>query len=417
MIKSIQNKSVGKLQFLFPNNLSEMNIIESFEVPSLTNDQLWGSHNSDKSTDFPGVLKDFWDGENRISVANKRKPHAFYDLMLMETNLINRPSICDLSYTTARKIMFKTYQFVDFISKIKNIIKFNLDNGHLHIVYNFNHLPDRTSAMSVNKFHIHLNYWPKSHLDKAKVSNIKKNEKLINLLDPTMFLASEIMNHMISFEKFKFVEKKPYSIDNYIQNNSPIGLELKLIGGWETLKSNKFISLLFFIHKKLMSLDLMFNYVFTGKSSYPGEWERHQLVCPAQFERNIELLRLPKELENKITLLHKSLKNLDYEQLKRLKSKPYFFNKHVIIKALNYSVSIYSPYRNSLRNPIIKSDDVRLLIQVKKFSSSGGAGQTFFPGLASLVNIERGKTFFNSKDIKQRHEFQQDFIKFLEKYE
>lgn len=309
--------------------------------------------------------------------------------------------------------MDKVYKYVEFISDSKKISEFNLQNGHLHIVYNFNHLPDRSSAMSVDKFHLHLNYWTGQQLKNLMVEKVGGTIDLIDLIDPTVLLASDIMDYELDFKEFNFVNKINFSIDSLLINRAPIGIELKLKNGWETIKTIEFIHLLKYIHEKLMDLDMKYYSLFTGANSYPKKWERAGLVEPKEFNENLKLMDIPIALQKKLKIFHATLKNVTPQFVDRLRKKPKLLNKHIIISALNYSISIYSNNRNKSNEPIINSDDVRLLIQVKKFSPSGGAGQTFIPGLASLVNIDREKTFMTNEEISTRETFQNMYLSLI----
>lgn len=418
MEKTSKKKSFrGLVDLLYPELLLKLNIVESFEIPSLKKEQLINYQESMYINNFPGLLWEYPIGNERIAITNKRKPHAYFDLMIMESNLNNKASIIDLEIESAKNILEKSYKYVEFISKLENINKFNLEHGHLHLVYNFNHLPDRSSAMSIGKFHLHMNYWTGKQLSQLKIDKLAKSTKQIDLVDATILLAGEIIDYEMDFSNFKFIEKINFSIEDMLNNSNPLGLELRLKQGWKTVKSVEFIKLLRYIHNRLMSLDLKYYSLFTGESSYPEKWTRGYLLNPEDFYKKLSIMKLPNRIEGKLKKFYSILRDVSPDHIKKMRKKEKLLNKYIIISALNYSISIYSTERNKSKKPIINSDDVRVLIQVKKFSPSGGAGQTFLPGLASLINIEREKSFMSKEDLKKREEFQNMYLEYINPYQ
>lgn len=348
------------------------------------------------------------EGTDYITLAPKFKPHSDYEMMLQSTDSTCKSPITSLSDDAVRYIFQMGYNYIEFLTNRNTIQGFGLNNGYPYLVFNYDEFTtDRTSGMSKKPFHLHLNSWKESSID--RISEIDKTKV-------SSYYYRSVIEPM--FEYNQLLIRETLDCDELRDYLEPVdlvcgdqGIEYSSIyrikKGWEFLQDPNLPMVLKTIHNKLEERYVEILRVFTGKDSVPALNTRHILLPKDVIEDNIDKTKMADDVKASLISLSKRLKSITPEQFQKISQNPEVRDTFVSLRWLAYSLGIFS---NEYIDPNTnyKKNDVYMNVTTRLFTKIGGASIMNFPDY-SLVKIDRGEGNIDQEEFDEREEFQHDF--------
>lgn len=381
-----------------------------FEIPFYQNDC--------EKISFNGVIKEqkiqSKEGTDFISLAPKFKPHSDYEMMLQSTDSDLKSPITALTDSAVNYIFSIGYDYIKFLSDEKIIKEFGLDGGYPYLVFNYDEFTtDRHSGMSKKPFHLHLNSWKKDSIN--NISLIEKEKVspyyLESVVDPIFDITQVITRDAINGELLsKFLEP----VDVYCGTDDiSYSAVYKIKGGWSTLLTTDFISILKDIHQNLEEQYINILMMFTGKNTIPELYTRHILLPERTIKTNIDNSDISLESKDALHKLIKRVQSITPEKFNELCKNPDLRDTIIPLRWLAYSVGLFSNTFISSEKPILEQD-LYINITPRLFTKIGGASIMNFPE-QSLVKIDRGNGQLTQSTFDEHVEFQKKFVKELKR--
>ncbi|MEQ8693804.1 MAG: hypothetical protein RIC85_00545 [Gammaproteobacteria bacterium] len=344
---------------------------------------------------------------DRLAFINKANPHALYDSMLIQTDDDVRSSTCSLGADQAIFAYRTAAEFVNIVSDPEVMDEFELSGGSLHIVSNVNpHTDDRENGMGYSKrFHLHMNYWPKSQLkslDLRSMSEMAVSPDFERIFDPLLIVSESIIRDVVErhglFSGARVVESQS-------DPTLPMGSIIAVPQGWENFRSPNFMGDLRRFEMALHREYWRIHEAFTGCTSPSEMWSRPELRPAAEIVEAISALELSTTSRISLTALAGRLRNLTPRLWRLFRKSARQRIRHLAMNGPNYSLGFYSKALNTPDNPLNNHDVLYLVTQAKLFSDVGGAGMIYLPQ-CSIVEIKRKSWPFSKTEVERRSAFQ-----------
>jgi len=367
--------------------------------------------------DFDGLIREFkieaQDQVDYVSLAPKFKPHSDHELMIQSTDKIVKSASTALATETIHKILDVGYRFVDFLSNPDIVRNFGLDDGYMYLVYNYDEFTtDRTSGMSKKPFHLHMNSWKKDTLKRITPVEQDKVSPYYyqSIIDPIFDITQILANDALACE-----ELKPYLTESKVHNDK-IGYAsvFEVKGGWKTLQDRDFAHILQIIHKRLENRYVELLECFTGMTTVPDEYTRHQVLPDEQVIFNIQESNIPDS--TKAAILNKvgkirSVTNEQFDQWRQNGERD-LIDTLVSLRWLAYSVGFFSDnYLNC--EFAVKDQPMYINVTPRLFTKIGGASIMNFPE-HPLVKLDKGNGEVTREQFAEKSQFHKEFAKTLE---
>jgi hypothetical protein len=410
-----------RLAALYPPEFQDYPIIERVSVPGFP-----GMH----APHFP-AFKDPWPmygdrllyefivsdgaGGDRLVLVNKLYPHGLHDMMVLSLDDPPKPSIAGLGVPATAVVLGLAERFLEYVGDPEVIKRFHLDEGCFHFCYNYDpDTLDRESGMADKRFHLHLNYWSRE-IDKlsprpfGSLSNLSWRRRLI---DPITSLGEQIAYDLLS-GAIGDIPLLPPNPKRDLCLGLPPGLKIRF-DGWSVLRDPVTVETLRNLHTELSSAHALIVRAFTNDDRPPGRWRRHSLLPASTIRSNVAAISgLSEASKQGLVVLAEALQDVSSLAMEAFRNKKWLRIQHLAMAGLNYSLGLYAQQTNRIGDPLLKNGPVYLVVQTKLFADIGGAGIPYMKALP-IVRIQRGDGVFNSRQIRNRDDFQAGFVAYAD---
>ncbi|MDK8182742.1 hypothetical protein [Paenibacillus sp. UMB4589-SE434] len=358
----------------------------------------------------PLVLK--LDDINSITLMDKKSAHSLLEMMIIQTGQLPRASITDISDKEYRAWIDMVCNFFDFVGQDSIIKKYSLRGSLPRIAFNIDPwTDDRDGLQPVKRFHTHLYVLEQEVIKtmietKTSYKEIDSNFQKRRLLDPFSFLGALVLKDMIqSFidlpPDVRVVDPDP---EETVRKGYPVGLNLIVKNGVETLRQKEGIELLYNLNKQIKqrSKEILEKFVGTGEPSPTGT--RHKLL-PLEVRLD-NISRISWLSEHTRMMMADALHGLKdaSEQLLRARKRHQELSSYMTTSnGIAYTLSMFPENRINYKSVTA----LWINICPRLFSDVGGAG-LFGCCLVNSVMIQRGEGIFNEKQMQKRWNFQAD---------
>lgn len=373
--------------------------------------------NKCRKINFNGVINesvfDRGDGtSDYISLAPKFKPHSDYEMMLQSTDSVVKSPITSLSDDAIHHIFGTGYDFVRFYSDKDNIEDLGMDGGYLYLVFNYDEFTtDRHSGMSKKPFHLHLNSWKKSTIDRIK--EINKDEVspyyYESVVDPIFDLTKVLAHDALDCDELKpFLEScDPMCGEQNISYSSIYRLK----GGWKFLDSEDFPKMMKIIHEKLEERYKDILECFCGVREMPELYTRHMLLSEDEILSNIAGSDMQDSTKEALVQLMSRVRSISPEEFQEISKNTDLRDSIIPMRWLAYSIGFFSNNYIDKDNPIVEQD-AYMNCTPRLYTKIGGASIMNFPE-RSLVKIDRGEGNISEDEFNTRVDMHKKFVKTL----
>jgi hypothetical protein len=409
------------LASLYPREVQQFKIIERISIPGFPPELVPNLKGITDLRQFygPRLLDELvvsQDGVmDRLAFVDKLKPHGLCDMMVLASDYYCKSSISDLAETTAAVVLNIAHSFLEFVGEIDNVRRFDLDDGHLHICYNYDaNTVDRESGMNEKRFHLHLNYWSGEELGQYEpclFRNLPSVSWQHRLLDPIAFLGEQIAYDVLKTRLTGFCLLPP-DRERDLRLGLPAGFKIRF-DDWSILQDPNLVQVLRLMHDCLDNTYSQLARAFTGTDDPPQAWQRHPLLPPAEIMRHVqEIEYLSENSRQGLAFLANTLRDISPKVMAFLRKRRWARVRHLTIAGLFYSLGLYSPESNRIGRPILDCRPVYLVMQPKLFADMGGAGVTYMKNVP-VIRILRGDGVLTPEQIVRRREFQAAFMVYV----
>ena len=366
----------------------------------------------------PRIAAEFRLGDSSVALVDKAFPHARFDLMLLAADQAVHSSAADLSPATTRFIFGAAAQFANFVSDPAVIDRHDLENGFLHVSYNFDRVTiDRENSMFFDKrFHLHLNYFPNRDLYPEGVQrwgDLKDPGLARRMIDPAVYLAEEVLLDRLAATECSLPALE-LDRDRDIELGLPPGLKIRL-PRWQALSEAVVQDWFATFHTLAQSTYDALLVCFTGGADVPKPWTRRRLLPVDEIERNVAAVPwLRDPTRQRLLGLARVLRQVTESDVARFRADENARVRWMSLAGLDYSVSIASAQRNTRVNPATAHDDVYVIWQAKLFGDIGGAGLPPIDGLVAVMLDRASGPVLGDREVAERDRFRAGFIERLQ---
>ena len=398
---------------LYPTSVAEALVAPTFAVPRFPTADRVRNETTVRQFYSDRLLAEFdiAGSEDRIAIVDKLFPHARFDAMVLASNDVVRSSTSDLSPVTLGAIFELCERFVAYVSDPGVVARYGLENGEIHVAYNYDRdTIDRDNAMFYDKrFHLHLNCWPAGDL--AKVTPIRYgdvSDPMIRrrLVDPVAALAARIIREAAGGELDGFA----LSRSAHAGPGDPVGLKVHL-GTWSALREPAFHKLLRSLHDVAEGAYRDIRTALVGDPEPYAPWTRPRLLSDGEVADNLhKVTYLSPRSRDDLMLLARQLSDADAASMAAWRADPLLAVRRLSLNGLDYSIGLYTREVISAERALSAASDVGLLMQCRLFGDVGGAGLPPLRGNAAVRLDRKDGPVMSQGEIDARTGFQAGFI-------
>jgi len=405
-----------RLAELYPAAVHQLRVGLSLPAPRLP-DPPSGGRNLGSVREFygPMLLREVQVANgNRVAFINKAFPHSRYDVMMLASDDHIHSSIGELAAPTKGLFFDVADRFVDYLSDEGVRKEFDLDNGHLHVSYNYDrHTQDRENSMFYDKrFHLHLNYWPGRDLRRLstvpwpEVTDVALRRRLV---DPIAHLAAQVVYEYTGGTVAGHRLLVP-DAERDGAHGLPFGPKLRL-PGWRALQDPAVPAILEVLHRAAESAYGEIHQCLVGAPHRPQAWWRPELLPEPAVAANLRRLGWASEnTRDGLMNLARLLCDLSESDLARFRTDEATRIRRMTLGGLDYAISMFTQRRNTGDNPLSRHEQLYLVLQAKLFADIGGAGLPSIDAVA-LVRVDRSAgAVMTDADVADRAQLRQEFL-------
>lgn len=373
--------------------------------------------NTGSVKDFYGaaLLKTFLPPEgDQLALIDKAFPHSRFDVMMLASDEQVKSAIVDLRPATKLALFELAAKFADYVSEPATIERFRLEDGSLHVSFNFSRdTVDRESSMFFEKrFHLHLNYTPGHDFSfgpSVRWSDLSTVSLQRRYLDPATFVGAAVLaDRLRSSSASKYIVAHT---GNSELLSLPAGLLLRL-PNWAFLGSREFVALLDELHTEAQSVyDTLRELATRPEQAESGPWTRPRLRSKSAIFSSLEQLSwLQAGTRESLKLLLGSLRDITPPMGGRFQRSEHDRVRCLALNGLDYSVGIFARQLNSRTKPLNRADPIYLNFQPRLFGDIGGAGlPPIYPH--PMVRLDRAAgPVLSGADLDERRLFREQFL-------
>ncbi|WP_051742495.1 hypothetical protein [Streptomyces xylophagus] len=353
----------------------------------------------------------------RLAVIDKAWPHSLYDIMLLVArDDILRTSVGDTPPAVLTALMRACALFAEYVSTPKVMSEFGLAGSQTSIAWNHDRTVDRDNGQWWDKrLHLHLNCWPTpAHGNRpVRLGAIADATTRRSLVDPVAYLAHHVILDALTDYSLPdgCVVLPPDPLRDH-RERLPVGLKIRLPGGWQFVTTPQCRSLLRTLHQTATTTyrDLLLS--FTGRAEPATDWRRPPLLPPPDVKRRLAGLRwLTPGSREELLRLRGALRDLADRELELLRRLPHVANRCMTLGGLSYNLAFHSPHPASWERSLSATPDLFLVMQFKLISYIGSSPAVH--GAVASVIDRVGGPVMTDVDRALRHAFQTGYVSLL----
>ncbi|MFJ6901512.1 hypothetical protein [Streptomyces hokutonensis] len=353
----------------------------------------------------------------RLAVIDKAWPHSLYDVMLLVArDDVLRTSVADTPPVVLTALMEACSLFAAYVSTPTVMSEFGLMGSQTSIAWNHDRTVDRDNGQWWDKrLHLHFNCWPKPAYGNhsVRLGDVADATTRRSLVDPVAYLAHRVVLDALTGHSLPdgCVPLVPDPLRDG-REHLPVGLKIRLPGGWSFVTTPECRSLLRTLHKTAAATyrDLLLS--FTGQAQPATDWRRPPLLPPPDVQRRLTGLRwLTPGSREELLRLRGVLRDLTGRELELLHRRPDVANRCMTLGGLSYNLAFHSPHPARPGRPLNATPDLYLVMQFKLISYVGSS-PAVHGAVASVIDRANGPVMTDA-DHALRHAFQTEYIRLL----
>jgi len=353
----------------------------------------------------------------RLAVIDKAWPHSLYDVMLLVArDDVLRTSVADTPPAVLTALMEACSLFADYVSTPSVMGEFGLVGSQTSIAWNHDRTVDRDNGQWWDKrLHLHFNCWQKPAYSNRSVrlGDVADTTTRRSLVDPVAYLAHRVILDALTGHSLPdgCVLLAPDPLRDGCEH-LPVGLKIRLPGGWPFVTTPECRRLLRTLHKTAAATyrDLLLS--FTGQAQPSTDWRRPPLLSLPDVNRRLACLRwLTPGSREELLRLRGVLRDLTGRELELLRRRPDVANRCMTLGGLSYNLAFHSPHPASPERPLSASPDLYLVMQFKLISYIGSSPAVH--GAVASVIDRAGGPVMTDADRALRRAFQSEYIRLL----
>ncbi len=353
----------------------------------------------------------------RLAVIDKAWPHSLYDVMLLVArDDVLRTSVGDTPPAVLTALMRACAQFADYVSTPCVMSEFGLMGSQTSIAWNHDRTVDRDNGQWWDKrLHLHFNCWPKSaHSNRSvRLGDVADTTTRRSLVDPVAYLAHRVILDALTDHSLPdgCVPLAPDPLRDG-HEHLPVGLKIRLPGGWPFVTTPECRRLLRLLHKTAAATYRNLLLSFTGQVEPSSDWRRPPLLPPPDVQRRLTGLRwLTPGSREELLRLRGVLRELTGRELELLRRRPEIANRCMTLGGLSYNLAFHSPHSATRERPLSATPDLYLVMQFKLISYIGSSPAVH--GAVASVIDRAGGPVMTDADRALRRAFQTEYIRLL----
>lgn len=353
----------------------------------------------------------------RLAVIDKAWPHSLYDVMLLVArDDVLRTSVGDAPPAVLAALMRASALFAQYVSTPAVMSEFGLVGSQTSIAWNHDRTVDRDNGQWWDKrLHLHFNCWPKpaDGTCPVRLGDIPDATIRRSLVDPVAYLAHRVILDALTEHSLpeECVLLRPDPLRD-LRERLPVGLKIRLPGGWQFVTTPECRSLLRTLHTAATATyrDLLVS--FTGRAEPATDWRRPLLLPLPEVRRRLTGLRWLRPVScEELLRLRGVLRDLTVREAELLRRLPNVANRCMTLGGLSYNLAFHSPHPASLERPLSVTPDLYLVMQFKLISYIGSS-PAVHGAVASVIDRANGPVMTDA-DRALRHAFQAEYIRLL----
>ncbi|WP_406126904.1 hypothetical protein [Streptomyces sp. NBC_00989] len=353
----------------------------------------------------------------RLAVIDKAWPHSLYDVMLLVArDDILRTSVGDTPPTVLTALMEACAQFAGYVSTPSVMGEFGLMGSQTSIAWNHDRTVDRDNGQWWDKrLHLHFNCWPKrAHGNRSlRLGDVADATTRRSLVDPVAYLAHRVILDALTGHSLPdgCILLPPDPLRDG-REHLPVGLKIRLPGGWPFVTTPECRRLLRTLHKTAAATyrDLLLS--FTGQAEASRDWRRPPLLPSSDVQRRLAGVRwLTQGSREELLRLRGALRELTCRELELMRAHPDVANRCMTLGGLSYNLAFHSPHPASRERPLSATPDLYLVMQFKLISYIGSS-PAVHGAVASVIDRANGPVMTDA-DRALRRAFQAEYVHLL----
>jgi hypothetical protein len=355
----------------------------------------------------------FTHDDSAIALMDKPHPHALLEMMTMQAGRQVKSGIDELSEEELSLSLSIINQFARFVHQPSVARHFDLRGGLVRASFNYDPFTlDRPGLQPDKRFHAHMYLLDRKALGvigrrALPYGALKDPFDKRRMVDPFSFLGAQLAYDLHRRRRLcpsTIAPMIPDSVET-VRQGLPLGLNLELLHGWDTLTDRAFPRYLRRLHQAMAEATDELFLAFTNRRSVAPIGTRYPCLPPSLIRERLAKLRwLSADSYRGLCDLVNWLRPLPSTLLERLSRHPRYQVQHVTLNGLAYTISIAENAPMELAG----GGALFLNIAVRMFANVGGAGLFGCRGV-SAVMLDRGRGTLNAKEMLTRRSFQQEF--------